>query len=143
MVQIRPSQLQDFDGVIALLRQLWPDKHLDLDLLRTVFQRALDCETQAYLCAVDGERVIGFGSLTLKNSLWQEGYLGHVDELVVDRDYRGHGIGVRLLTELTDLARRQGCRRVELDSALHRHEAHQFYGQNGFENRACLFSKGL
>jgi hypothetical protein len=32
---------------------------------------------------------------------------------------------------------------VELDSAFHRSQAHKFYQQEGFENRAYLFSKPL
>jgi glucosamine-phosphate N-acetyltransferase len=39
--------------------------------------------------------------------------------------------------------RRQASRRVELDSAFHRKQAHRFYEQLGFENRAYLFSKAL
>jgi ribosomal protein S18 acetylase RimI-like enzyme len=77
----------------------------------------------------------------VKNSLWQKGFLGHVDELIVDTEYRGQGIGAMLLEHLVTVARERGCRRVELDSALHRKEAHEFYKRLGFESRALLFSK--
>lgn len=97
MIQIRQCRAEDFGDAVRLLHQLWPDKPLDTAALKTVFDRALASEVQAYLCATDGERVIGFGSLTLKNDLWQEGYLGHVDELVVDSAYRGRGVGTLLL----------------------------------------------
>jgi GNAT superfamily N-acetyltransferase len=143
MIQIRPCRAEDFDEVLPLLRQLWPDKRLDAVPLKTVFDRALGSELQAYLCATDDQRVIGFGSLTLKNNLWQEGYVGHVDELVVDGTYRSRGFGKLLLNQIIELARRTGCRRVELDSAFHRKEAHMFYEQHGFENRAFLFSRVL
>ena len=141
MFQIRKCHSEDFDDVASLLRQLWPEKRLDAASLRMVFQRAVTSESQTYLCVIDGERIVGFGSLTLKNNLWQQGYLAHIDELVVDSDYRGRGIGTQLLNQLVRLARDRGCRRVELDSAFHREQAHQFYQQHGFENRAFLFSK--
>jgi glucosamine-phosphate N-acetyltransferase len=143
MIQIRPCGDQDFEGVLVLLQQLWPDKPLDSVSLRSVYDRALTSDAQSYLCAVDVENVVGFGSMTIKNSLWQGGGLGHVDELIVDVSYRGHGIGTQLLEHLIDLARAKGCQRVELDSAFHRTQAHQFYEQHGFENRAYLFSKTL
>lgn len=127
--------------MLGLLRQLWPDKPLNPASLRTVFDRALVSEAQTYLCAADGERVVGFGSLTLKNNLWQEGYLAHIDELVVDGAYRGKGIGTQLLERLIALAREKDCRRVELDSAFHRKEAHGFYRQQGFADRGVIFSK--
>jgi GNAT superfamily N-acetyltransferase len=81
--------------------------------------------------------------LSIKNSLWQAGPLAHVDELVVDGAYRGGGIGTRLLEELTSLARRGGCHRIELDSAHRRDAAHRFYERDGFANRAYVFSKPL
>ena len=143
MFEIRQCCAEDFGDVVRLLRQLWPDKQLNAALLQTVFDRALASEWQAYLCATDGSRVVGFGSLTMKNNLWQEGYLGHIDELVVDNEYRGKGVGTLLLDQIIVLARQKGCRRVELDSASHRKQAHQFYEQHGFENRAFLFSRVL
>ncbi len=141
--QIRHCGQDDFENVLQLLRQLWPDKHLNTSALRQVFDRALNSEMQAYVCATEDERVVGFGSLTVKNNLWQEGYLGHLDELIVDSKYRGQGIGTEILEYLITIARKRGCRRVELDSAFHRKEAHEFYKQHGFENRAMLFSRKL
>jgi GNAT superfamily N-acetyltransferase len=143
MIQIRQCQAGDFAAVTPLLRQLWPEKSLDIASVQAVFERALGSAWQVYLCATDSERLVAFGSLTIKNNLWQEGYLGHVDELVVDSGYRGRGIGSQLLGRLTALAQERGCRRVELDSAFHRKKAHQFYERHGFENRAFLFSKVL
>src|SRR5262245_27239071 len=131
MIQIRQCCSEDLGHIMHLLHQLWPEKHLDGCSIELVFKRGLASEQQVYLCAADGDHIIGFGSLTLKNSLWQEGSLGHVDELVVDRQYRERGVGTQLLTELVDLARRKGCRRIELDSAFHRKEAHRFYERQG------------
>ncbi len=141
--QFRPCRSTDFDAVLQLLRQLWPDKPVNPAALREVFDRALASDAQAYLCAVDGDRVIGFASLTIKNSLWHEGRLAHVDELVVEATWRNRGIGAQLLGQIIELARRKGSRRVELDSALYRTDAHRFYQRLGFENRAHLLSKAL
>ena len=143
MAQIRQCRSEDFPAVMELLRQLWPDKCLDTPALRTVYDRALTSDQQLYICAAEGERVVAFGSLTLKNNLWQEGFLGHVDELVVDNAHRGRRIGTHLLEHLVAIAQRRGCRRVELDSAFHRKKAHEFYERQGFKNRAFLFSKKL
>jgi ribosomal protein S18 acetylase RimI-like enzyme len=126
--------------VVALLRQLWPEKPLNIQSLQLVYDHALSLEDQKYLCAVENGNVVGFGSLTIKNNLWQEGFLGHIDELIVDKDFRGKGIGRQLLSAFILLAKKMQCRRVELDTAFHRKEAHRFYEQQGFENRAYLFS---
>jgi GNAT superfamily N-acetyltransferase len=143
MVEVRRCRAEDFVAVLALLRQLWPGAELDPAALGLVYERALASDSQAYLVATSGGRVIGFGSLTPKNSLWQAGPLGYVDELVVDAGHRGRGVGALLLGQLAGLARGRGCRRLELDSGPHRTDAHRFYEHHGFARRGYLFSKQL
>ncbi len=87
--------------------------------------------------------MVGLGSVTIKDNLWQEGMIAYIEEIAVVEDLQGQGIGTQLLERLVLSAREAGCRRVELDSAVHRKKAHQFYEHHGFENRAYLFSKVL
>jgi ribosomal protein S18 acetylase RimI-like enzyme len=143
MVEIRECRQEDFNSVLLLLRQLWPDKVPDIVALETVFRRAISSDSQICVCASSRTSLVGLGSLTIKNSLWQNGPLAHVDELVVDAAFRKQGIGTRLLNHLIGLAQARGCRRIELDSAFHRKAAHAFYERHGFENRAFLFSRTL
>ncbi len=141
MSQIRNCTEHDFRQILNLLGQLWPDVQLDVERLKQTFVKGLDSECQSYVCAEIDSKVVGFCSLTVRNSLWQQAGLGHIDEIVVDSHYRGRGIGSQLLDRVVALARQAGCRRIELDSALHRRAAHRFYEQKGFEKRAYLFSK--
>jgi len=142
-LKIEPCRQNDFKAVFQLLPQLWPGKQLDMAALQNVFDRALNSDSQVYLCAHDGEDVAGFASLTIKNNLWQAANLGHIGELIVDEKHRGSGLATQLLDEIIAHARRRGCVRVELDSAFHRKKAHHCYERNGFDNRAYLFSKRL
>jgi glucosamine-phosphate N-acetyltransferase len=143
MIQIQECRTEDFDGVVALLRQLWPGKPLDLVALRSVYDRALASDRQVYFCAVHQQQLVGFGSLTVKSNLWSEAFVGYVDEMVVDEAYRGRGIGTQMLDRLISCARERGCNRIELDSAFHRKDAHAFYERRGFQSRAYLYSKPL
>jgi hypothetical protein len=77
--------------VFQLLRQLWPDKQLDMAALQKVFDRALNSDSHVYFCAHGGEDVVGFASLTIKNNLWQAANLGRIDELIIDEKHRGSG----------------------------------------------------
>jgi len=143
LVEIRQCHAGDFDEVLLLLRQLWPDKHLNAKRLKTIFNKALVCDSKTYLCATNECRIIGFASFTLKHNMWPEGYLGYMDELVVDSKYRGERIGAELLNQLVALARSKGCCRIELDCAFHRKRAHRFYKKHRFRSRAFVFSKVL
>jgi glucosamine-phosphate N-acetyltransferase len=142
-VSITDCAASDFDAVFPLLQQLWPNKSLDRELLRSLFSEALRADVRVLLCARLDDRVVGFGSMTFKAHLWHGGLIGWVDELVVDAEYRGHEIGRKLLARLVTLAREKGCRAMELDSAFHRSDAHGFYEKLGFEKRAFLFSKSF
>jgi len=143
MVEIRPCREDDYRSIARLLRQLWPSASIDDDRLQSVYLRGLKSEACHFSCAVEDGNVIGFCSVILKNSLWQQGWLAHVDELVVDEAARGQGIGTQLLEAAIQIAAARGAARIELDSGFHRTDAHNFYQQRGFENRAFLFSKIL
>jgi hypothetical protein len=86
--EIRSCRRDDFDAVLQLLRQLWPDKDLDAAAVRKVFDGALAADSQVYLCAVDAANLVGFVSLSVKNNLWQAANFGHIDELIVDEKCR-------------------------------------------------------
>ena len=140
---IREAAHTDFEGILPLLGQLWPDVILDVKALEKVYHNAIDSERQRLIIGQVNGKIIAFCSLTVKNNLWLAGQLGHVDELVVDRAYRGQGMGKKMMIKITELAQQSKCKRIELDSAFHRKDAHHFYETMGYENRAYLFSKTL
>jgi glucosamine-phosphate N-acetyltransferase len=140
---IRDAKYSDFKGVFLLLKQLWPDLKLNNEKLEKVYRNSIDSDKQRLIVGTIADKIIGFCSLTIKNNLWQAGNLGHVDELIVDNEFRGLGYGKRLMARITEIANDCKCKRIELDTAFHRKEAHVFYETIGYENRAFLFSKKL
>jgi PhnO protein len=143
MVQIRKCCENDFEGIVGLLRQLWTDKVINAEVLRAVFDRALISHAKTYLCAMEEEKLVGFGSLTIMDNFWPEGSLAYIDELVVDSQFRNKGIGAKILSELTARARKQGCCKIQLDSLFRRTESHRFYERQGFESQKFVFVKTL
>lgn len=140
---IRECRLTDLDDIYTLLVQLWPGKELHKEGVKTVLERGLKSHTDQYYCAEIDNKVIGFCSIWIKNSFWQEGSLGYIGELVVDKPLRSQGIGTQLLKKAFKYAEEKGCKRIELDSAFSREEAIQFYETLGFIRRAYLFSREL
>ncbi len=143
MIEIRKLTIDDLEGLVKLLEQLWPGKSIDTNAVKKIIEKGLDNDYQVYICAIDGKNLIGYCSLTIKNNLWMSANLGNVDELVVDSDYRNRGIGKLLMNEIEQIARSYACKRLELDSAFHRTIAHEFYERIGFEKRAYLFTKEI
>ena len=142
-MNIRRCTSEDANAVIALLPELWPHTPHNRQRLSTIFHEALRSSHQHYLCATTDSQLVGFCSVSLKHSLWCMARLTHIDELVVANEFRGHGIGRRLVERAEQIALANGCNRIELDSAYWREAAHSFYRHLGFENRAHLFSKQL
>jgi GNAT superfamily N-acetyltransferase len=142
-VQYRNAKPGDFPGIYLLFKQLWLNKELHEEDLRTVFDRGLQSKFDHYLCAEAEGKVIAFCALAVVNNFWQEGRIAYVYAMVVDEPFRGNGIGRKLLDQAYKTARVEGCKKIELDSAFHRVKAHGFYEAIGFEKRAFLFSKDL
>jgi ribosomal protein S18 acetylase RimI-like enzyme len=53
------------------------------------------------------------------------------------------GVGRQLLREAEAVARNAGAVRIELTSAAHRHEAHEFYRACNYQDGALRFVKRL
>lgn len=143
MISIRELTIDDLDGLIELLKQLWIDQKIDRESVKKIIGNGLQNNYQIYICATDLGKLIGYCSLTIKNNLWMSANLGYVDELVVDSEYRNRGIGKQLMSEIENIAKSHGCKRLELDSAFHRTNAHEFYDKLGFWKRAYLFTKEI
>ena len=139
----RECNINDFDKILPLFSQLWPERPLNETALKKVFAKGIRSVNQVYLCAVKAGKIVGFSSLTVNNNIWQQGNLGHIDEIIVDASNRGQGIGKELMHRAFRAARKMGCKKIELDSAHDRTDAHDFYKRIGFKNRALVFSKIL
>lgn len=66
-----------------------------------------------------------------------------ITALAVSPEAQRQGVGRLLLREAEHLARAAGAVRIELTSASHRHEAHAFYRQCGYEESALRFLRRL
>ena len=66
-----------------------------------------------------------------------------LESVHVRSDFRGRGVGAKLLEAAETLARREGCYRVQLTSRNVRLDAHRFYETNGFEQTSQGFKKAL
>ena len=71
------------------------------------------------------------------------GWCAELESVHVRSDLRGQGIGSKLLAAAEELARREGCYRVQLTSRNVRSDAHRFYEAQGFTATSQGFKKLL
>lgn len=120
------AQIMDCFEVMKQLRPLLKEQ----TWLETVRGMQGEGYRLAYL-ATDG-RVVTVAGFYLCHKLSVNGKSLYVYDLSTDERYRSMGFGKRLLQDLKDLARSQGCESIELDSGVQRFGAHRFYLREGF-----------
>ena len=95
--------------------------------------RIVDHQAITLLVARGGSGIVGM--LTLVTYPLPSGLRARIEDVVVDRDARGRGVGTALTVAALDLAREQGARSIDLTSRASRVEANRLYQQLGFQLR--------
>jgi GNAT superfamily N-acetyltransferase len=108
--------------------------HLTIEQFRDGYARAVP-EGYRVAAVFDGDECRAVAGYRLMHNL-VSGYHMYVDDLITGERWRSHGYGRRLNDYLVDVARREGCASVQLDSATYRREAHRFY----FRERYAIWS---
>lgn len=85
------------------------------------------------LVAICGQRVVGMGMVALVSHLHR--LEARFDDIVVLEEFRGRGIGKRIVQMLIAEAKRKGAADIELASRHHRVAAGKLYEQLGFKRR--------
>ena len=90
---------------------------------------------QATTLFVARSRGVVVGMLTLVTFPLPSGLRARIEDVVVDQDARGQGIGTALTTAALGLAQQQGARSIDLTSRISRVAANRLYQQLGFQLR--------
>ncbi|WP_448213145.1 GNAT family N-acetyltransferase [Colwellia sp. MEBiC06753] len=112
---------QDFEQVIALANYVHGDGYMDIDNTPQWYEKGLKNGINAGFVAYDGDKLVGFritfaiGNWTIDK--WSSPALWRVEPSqvcyfkcnTVDENYRGFGIGSKLLTLSIEAAKQQGA----------------------------------
>ena len=108
------------------------------------FTRVLLDPDQTTLVAEDYGEIVGSMVLVLIPNLAHGGApYALVENVVVDAESQGSGIGRALMREAADRARRAGAYKLALTTNLQRSETHAFYRALGFEQTHVGFEVAL
>ena len=115
-MNIRLINESDYDrGYYGLLQQLTDapamSKEDFLERLYTITSHGI----HIYVIE-DQDKIIGTGSLLLEPKFIRgHSLVGHIEDIVIDKEYRGKGVGRVLIERLTKVAKNSGCYKVILD----------------------------
>jgi len=149
MIEIRELRDGDLESVRGLLAQLAAHASTAGGSVASIdiesIYRELRETPSVYQnwIAVEGERVIGFLSLMLYKTFFHAGGTAQINELVVERDRRGEGVGRLLIERAVAEARRRGMDEIEVGTERGNAAAQLFYRRNGFDEEYVLLGMGF
>jgi len=87
--------------------------------------------------AVDDNKIVGSTTLLVEQKFIHDGGLvGHIEDVVVRKDYEGKGIGIKLVMSLLECAKEKNCYKTILDC---KDDVKQFYERIGFKHESnCM-----
>lgn len=145
-VSVRDAEPTDAPFLPPLLRQLGYE--IKSDRLAKNISAYSQLKGHHAFVAESGDILLGFLSLHISYWFHRPDPPARISALVVGDDYRGAGVGQRLVRRAEEVARKAGCQLIELTAAAYRRETgtHAFYEAQGFvesSETATLFRKPL
>ncbi len=139
---IRPAVKADLPAVLRIYAQpAYEDGAvLSREEAERIFERMQRYPDYRLYVALRGETIVGCFALLILDNLGHMGApAGVVEDVAVDPDHQGQGIGRAMMRHAMELCRARGCYKLTLSSNLRRERAHAFYESLGFERHGYSF----
>lgn len=133
---IRRATASDIEVMISLLNQLFlieADFEFHPQKQRAGLELMLKQPQHLLLVAETGKTIVGMCSVQRLISTAEGGEVGLLEDLVVDEENRGKGVGSALLQAVTEWARENGLTRLQLLADKKNGPALAFYHHKGWE----------
>ena len=141
-MQIRPANVADLPDLLALLTQLdlGEDGASSLETMTAEFEKITANPYHTIYVAEQAGALVGTFALIIVPQLAHGGTRsGIVEDVVVDADQRGQGIGQAMMWFAIERCREAGCYKLVLASGNRRVDAHRFYENLGFRQHGISF----
>lgn len=137
---IHADHSNDVVSCFELMKQLRPK----LENAEVFLEKVLRMQKNGYrlLVAYENSTPVGLAGYRLDEMLVHGKYI-YVDDLVTSEGKRGQGLGEQLLNKVFELAKKQKCNKVILDTGIGNSFAQRFYFRMGMLPVALHFSYEL
>lgn len=138
-VIIRPATAQDLTYIEYLVAELGykPSRENLLARLEP------HCDKAVFVAIPDDSMPMAVMEIQKHAMLHLDAPVARITCLVVSPLARRHGLARVLMTRAVDWAHEQGCKTIELTTALHREGAHALYETSGYRISAFKFQKAI
>ena len=137
MIEVGAVKEYDVELAEAMgkLRQQLSARHDGSAISRELIEELIESPYHDILVATDGDKIVGMVIVSIVMATLDRNV--YMEDLVVDSECRGQGVGGKLLDAVKDWGRAHGCRRLEFTSSSREKKegAKGFYESHGAEVR--------
>ena len=134
-IKIREIIESDIEnGFLESLDNLRNASNLDRTVAREILKKIiLNPDHIIHVAEIDG-KIIGSTTLLIEQKfIHNGGFVGHIEDVVVSKEFEGRGIGMKLVVSLLDKAKTMNCYKTILDC---QEELIPFYERIGFKKES-------
>ena len=134
-IEIREIKENDLEnGFLESLDFLRKASDLDKNKAKEILKKIKQNSNHIIHVAIDDKKIVGCITLLIEQKFIHDGGLvGHIEDVVVRKDYEGKGIGMKLVTSMLEYAKRKNCYKTILDC---KDDVKQFYKRIGFKHES-------
>lgn len=131
-IKIRKLQKKDIaNGFLHSLDSLRKASDLSPKKAQAVFDKISSDPNEAIYVAVIDSKVVGAASIIIEQKfIHGGGKAGHIEDVVVAKEFQGRGIGQKVVRALLEHAQKHGCYKTILDCS---DDLIPFYEKLGFK----------
>jgi len=134
-IKIRNIVESDIDiGFLESLDSLRNASDLNKDTAKDILKKIIENPDHIiHVAEIDG-KIVGSTTLLIEQKfIHQGGKVGHIEDVVVSKEFEGRGIGIKLVTSLLEVAKTENCYKTILDC---KDELIPFYKRIGFKQES-------
>lgn len=134
-ITIRELQIEDlWNGFLTTLDSLRQASNIEKNTANETYNKIKSNPNHMIVVALIDQKVVGAATLLLEPKfIHSGGVVGHIEDVVVDKNYQGQKIGEKIILYLLEIAKTNGCYKTILDCL---DEVKPFYEKIGFKHNA-------
>ncbi len=138
-ITLRVAQASDIDGITDLVTALADERGgtSDAEAVAAAAEECIGQPGHEIIVASTGRQVVGYIAVHWVPFPMLGGREAYVSDLIVKADWRGHGLGNRLMEAVEAWASETGCERLMLNNRVAAESFERgFFAKAGFRQRA-------
>ena len=122
------------NGFLESLDNLRQTSNLEQSSVRNILKKILENENHIIHVAELNGKIVGSTTLLIEQKFIHEGrFVGHIEDVVVNKEFEGQGIGMKLVLSLLDVAKERKCYKTILNCE---DKLIPFYEKIGFKQKS-------